>query len=118
MDIDLFHPMKTGTRKSQRIGRSKLAPPRLRTKSLRLPKRTRNSGPNAGLAPAAPEQAPALVEQPNSLGRNAVLTGVVSEAARADSSGSNTLELYLREIGQVKLLTPAEEIELAKRIKR
>ena len=34
-------------------------------------------------------------------------------AARGDS-----LQLYLREIGQVKLLTPAEEIVLAKRIKR
>jgi len=30
----------------------------------------------------------------------------------------DTLQLYLREIGMVKLLTPAEEIALAKRIKR
>jgi RNA polymerase primary sigma factor len=30
----------------------------------------------------------------------------------------DSLQLYLREIGQVKLLTPAEEIVLAKRIKR
>jgi len=30
----------------------------------------------------------------------------------------DSLQLYLREIGQVKLLTPAEEITLAKRIKR
>jgi len=35
------------------------------------------------------------------------------EVSRGDS-----LQLYLREIGQVKLLTPAEEIVLAKRIKR
>jgi len=28
------------------------------------------------------------------------------------------LQLYLREIGQVKLLTPKEEIALAKQIKR
>ncbi|HWC61123.1 MAG TPA: sigma-70 family RNA polymerase sigma factor [Verrucomicrobiae bacterium] len=36
-----------------------------------------------------------------------------TEATHGDS-----LQLYLREIGQVKLLTPAEEIVLAKRIKR
>src|SRR5262245_56964217 len=35
------------------------------------------------------------------------------EPARGDA-----LELYLREIGQVKLITPAEEIVLAKRIKK
>jgi RNA polymerase primary sigma factor len=33
-------------------------------------------------------------------------------------SGAGALQLYLREIGQVKLLTPQEEIILAKRIKR
>jgi RNA polymerase primary sigma factor len=35
----------------------------------------------------------------------------------ADSRGGDTFQLYLREIGQVKLLTPEEEIELAERIK-
>ena len=35
-----------------------------------------------------------------------------------ESAQGNTLQLYLREIGQVKLLTPAEEIGLAKRIKK
>jgi len=33
-------------------------------------------------------------------------------------TNGDSLQLYLREIGQVKLLTPAEEIALAKRIKR
>jgi RNA polymerase primary sigma factor len=32
--------------------------------------------------------------------------------------GGDALQLYLREIGQVQLLTPKEEIELARRIKR
>jgi RNA polymerase primary sigma factor len=41
-----------------------------------------------------------------------------AEPVRLESAQGNTLQLYLREIGQVKLLTPAEEIALAKRIKR
>ncbi len=36
----------------------------------------------------------------------------------ADSPRGATLELYLREIGRVKLITPQEEIALAKRIKK
>src|SRR5580698_5095897 len=32
--------------------------------------------------------------------------------------GDTAIKLYLREIGQVKLLTPLEEIELAARIKK
>jgi RNA polymerase primary sigma factor len=41
-----------------------------------------------------------------------------AEPVRMESAQGNTLQLYLREIGQVKLLTPAEEIVLAKRIKK
>jgi len=41
------------------------------------------------------------------------LTEASSTAARGDN-----LQLYLREIGQVRLLTPNEEIELAKRIQK
>ena len=37
---------------------------------------------------------------------------------RSSYDGDTTFKLYLREIGQVKLLTPQEEIELAARIKR
>ncbi|HTL73652.1 MAG TPA: sigma-70 factor domain-containing protein, partial [bacterium] len=38
------------------------------------------------------------------------------EAERQD--GDSAIKLYLREIGQVKLLTPQEEIELAAKIKK
>jgi RNA polymerase primary sigma factor len=41
-----------------------------------------------------------------------------AEPVRLESAQGNTLQLYLREIGQVKLLTPAEEIALANRIKK
>src|SRR5207245_4541070 len=37
---------------------------------------------------------------------------------RSSYDGDTAIKLYLREIGQVKLLTPEEEIELAARIKR
>jgi RNA polymerase primary sigma factor len=41
-----------------------------------------------------------------------------AEPASRDLAHGDVLQLYLREIGQVKLLTPQEEIVLAKRIRR
>jgi RNA polymerase primary sigma factor len=43
---------------------------------------------------------------------------VVLERERSSYDGDTAIKLYLREIGQVKLLTPQEEIELAARIKK
>src|SRR6185369_5885967 len=43
---------------------------------------------------------------------------VFSERERSSYDGDTAIKLYLREIGQVKLLTPQEEIELAARIKK
>jgi RNA polymerase primary sigma factor len=40
------------------------------------------------------------------------------ERERSGYDGDTAIKLYLREIGQVKLLTPQEEIELAAKIKR
>jgi RNA polymerase primary sigma factor len=41
-----------------------------------------------------------------------------AERASADTTQAPALQLYMREIGQVKLLTPAEEVALAKRIRK
>jgi RNA polymerase primary sigma factor len=37
---------------------------------------------------------------------------------RSSYDGDSAIKLYLREIGQVKLLTPQEEIDLAAKIKK
>ncbi len=42
----------------------------------------------------------------------------VVDRERSSYDGDTAIKLYLREIGQVKLLTPQEEIELAARIKK
>jgi DNA-directed RNA polymerase sigma subunit (sigma70/sigma32) len=48
-----------------------------------------------------------------------VSTNIVpAEPRSSESLHGDTLQLYLREIGQVKLITPQEEIALAKRIKK
>lgn len=63
------------------------------------------------------EEAAAAVEEPK-----AVAAKPVDEPAapieREPSGSENSIRLYLREIGQVKLLTVAEEVELAARIKQ
>jgi RNA polymerase primary sigma factor len=60
----------------------------------------------AGVAAGSPEEALAL------------RTSEFAEPRPAESPRGDTLQLYLREIGQVKLLTLKEEIALARRIRR
>ena len=58
----------------------------------------------------------------NSRARRAAATAwrhhAVHPAGSSRYDGDTAIKLYLREIGQVKLLTPQEEIELAARIKK
>jgi len=49
---------------------------------------------------------------------NAVVEAPFLVPERGSYDGDTAIKLYLREIGQVKLLTPKEEIELAARIKK
>src|SRR5476649_1415935 len=68
--------------------------------------------------PAAPKPAAYVIPDPN-LPKPAdgdTTAFIRQEASRYD--GDTSIRLYLREIGQVKLLTPDEEIQLAARIKK
>ncbi len=93
--------MKTVTKKTYRSRTTRLTPRRVRLTSPRLPRRRRESV--ATVAPAEPA---------------AVTTNPEPPPIRSDSPRGDALRLYLNEIGQVKLLTPPEEIALARRIKR
>jgi DNA-directed RNA polymerase sigma subunit (sigma70/sigma32) len=75
------------------------------------PKRRAKVFAPAPVAPAVPAPAPA----------KPAVESDTTQFIRRDSStydGDTAIKLYLREIGQVKLLTPQEEIQLAARIKK
>ncbi len=96
--------MKTTFERINRSRTTRLAPSRAGMSRPRLTRRFRDpASPTATvlprLIPAAREVTPA-------------------EPIAADVPHGDVLQLYLREIGQVKLITPQEEIALAKRIKR
>jgi RNA polymerase primary sigma factor len=97
--------MKMATETTTRRGARRVASLRMSTKGPRLSKQSRVRGPLLSLD-FKEEQKP----QPQVTKQ--------AEPVRLESAQGNTLQLYLREIGQVKLLTPAEEIVLAKRIKK
>ena len=88
------------------------APSQKKTRSERNFRLTRRKPALAGVTVRGP--APVRTEVPREDGAAVVI------AARERSSydGDTAIKLYLREIGQVKLLTPQEEIELAARIKK
>src|SRR5580704_9820222 len=64
----------------------------------------------------APPASPAPSDDERLPGEGDTTAFIRREVNRYD--GDTAIKLYLREIGQVKLLTPQEEIELAARIKK
>ena len=78
--------------------------------SLEPPARPNPTPPTEAPAQSAPEPAVQVVEED--------LLASFSEKERTAYDGDTAIKLYLREIGQVKLLTPSEEIDLAARIRK
>jgi RNA polymerase primary sigma factor len=64
--------------------------------------------------PAPPPPEPAR----DSVPRDQEVFAAAPDRERSGYDGDTAIKLYLREIGQVKLLTPQEEIQLAARIKK
>jgi RNA polymerase primary sigma factor len=95
--------MKAALTPTRRTGTKERNWPRERRMPSRLSRRHR-----ASAAPRAAQSA-GLVPAPVL----AAAGGIPAESLRGDA-----LQLYLREIGRVKLITPPEEIALAKRIQR
>ena len=96
--------MKTTFNRTDRSRTPKLTPRPVR---LTAPRLSRRAG-NRGLSPVAVFSRTTLPVRPVT----------PAEPASRDLAHGDVLQLYLREIGQVKLLTPQEEIVLAKRIRR
>lgn len=92
-------------KRNQRVPSRKLKPAAVRVSKVRLPRRGRGA-PSAALPGAPPE-----VSLPESSDDTALASG-------STAPSGDILKLYLREIGQVALLTPREEIALAKRIRK
>ena len=87
-----------------------------RAKSRRIKTVAKAKGPKASVKEPISKtvQLPELPQVP----RDAGMVPLAPERERGRYDGDTAIKLYLREIGQVKLLTPQEEIELAARIKK
>jgi len=90
--------MKTALQTNRGSRTTKLTPPRIRVPPSAVPSPRKRAA-----------SLPAIEPPTNS----AVLAPLPADAYRPDA-----LHLYLREIGRVKLLTPKEELALARRIRR
>src|SRR5436190_3658361 len=98
-------PMKkTERQRTYQSRATRLTPPRVHLTPPRGSRRRRRVSSSPALVPGV--IAPQAITDPS------------APIARAQAPVGDALQLYLREIGQVQLLTPTEEIELARRIKR
>src|SRR6266853_5178385 len=95
-----------------------LAPARIAPEEEEIPKEDEEPKPED----LAKEEETLKAAEPDAV---PLVMGALSEEAagprtrdRSSYDGDTAIKLYLREIGQVKLLTPQEEIELAARIKK
>ena len=90
---------------------------RVPSKKMRAGIARRKKGTDALRRPVPAPEAPKGTA-PLPLPRVEEIVATVVSRERASYDGDTAIKLYLREIGQVKLLTPLEEIELAARIKK
>ena len=74
--------------------------------------------PARGIKPAESSPRPAGENGTEKIRIPGLSTEPVAERDRHGYDADTAIKLYLREIGQVKLLTPQEEVELAARIKK
>jgi RNA polymerase primary sigma factor len=84
---------------------------------VRAAKPRRRQRVRKAVLPAVPAAPAPAAEWPPEISRQEDL-GTLLERDRTPYDGDTAIKLYLREIGQVKLLTPQEEVELAARIKK
>ena len=124
----VLHGQKPKT--ASRTAPTKLAKSRLPQKQAAPAAKTPKAVPSNGKAKSS--EAIKKVEQPKKaepqqpdtkvhgamVPREVQMTEPIPDRDRGAYDGDTAIKLYLREIGQVKLLTPDEEIELAAKIKK
>jgi RNA polymerase primary sigma factor len=106
---------RLGRRNATRFdgGSGRMQPGRLRTTEKRVVAKGK-----PGRISAAPPAAPKEAEIPAGGPPADPEETLAPERERSSYDGDTAIKLYLREIGQVKLLTPEQEIHLAARIKK
>ena len=112
---------KSNRRKTSPSRHRAVKAPRLgRSRALSANGFSKHQPPSAKMSPASSEAPPRPPLEPvvPAIDVQAEQRGLPIERERSSYDGDTAIKLYLREIGQVKLLTPQEEIELAARIKK